>query len=116
MGDMTRNFSRSEFRCKCGCKEDHINMILVQILQAVRDNFEAPVRIASGVRCAKRNQQVGGAKASQHLLGNAADIQIAGVAPKTVAAFAASLMPGWGGVKAYPTFTHVDVRPGLWRG
>lgn len=115
MGDMTRNFSRAEFKCRC-CDADHINPMLVQILQAVRDHFDAPVRISSGVRCAKRNAKVGGAKHSQHLLGNAADIQITGVAPKTVAAFAASLLPGWGGVKAYPIFTHIDVRPGLWRG
>lgn len=115
MGDMTRNFSRSEFRCKC-CEADNINMMLVQILQAVRDHFGVPVTISSGVRCAKRNAKVGGAKRSQHLLGNAADIQVAGVKPKTVAAFAASLMPGWGGVKAYTNFCHVDIRPGLWRG
>jgi len=116
MGDMTRNFSRAEFRCKDQCGADHINMMLVQILQAVRDHFGVPVTVSSGVRCARRNKKVGGAKHSQHLLGNAADIQVAGVAPKTVAAFAASLMPGWGGVKPYATFTHVDIRPNMWRG
>lgn len=115
MGDITRNFSRAEFKCKC-CQADHINPLLVKLLQAIRDRFGLPVTISSGVRCAKRNKKVGGAKRSQHLLGNAADIQIAGVKTQQVAAFAASLMPGWGGVKAYPTFTHIDVRSGLWRG
>ena len=115
MGDMTRNFSRSEFDCKC-CGANLTKTRLVLILQAIRDHFDTPIKVTSGTRCAKHNRKVKGAKNSQHLLGSAADIQIAGVSPKQVAAFAASLMPGWGGVKPYKSFTHVDVRPGFWRG
>ena len=33
-----------------------------------------------------------------------------GVEPKTVAAFAETLLPKKGGIGIYPTFTHVDVR------
>ena len=68
------------------------------------------------MRCSKRNAQVGGAKRSQHLLGNAADVQIEGVTPRHVAELADALLGGRGGVKAYPTFCHIDVRPGYWRG
>ena len=116
MGDLTKNFSRQEFACKCGCGKADINYILVSVLQEIRDHFGQPIKIASGLRCEKRNQQVKGAKKSQHLLGNAADIVIDGVQPRDIAAFANTLMPGWGGIKAYPRFTHVDVRPGVWRG
>ena len=42
----------------------------------------------------------------------AADISVSGQKPETVAAFARSIMPGWGGVGVYAKkgFTHIDVR------
>ena len=62
--------------------------------------------------------EVGGSKSSQHLLGRAADIQVQDTDPLAVAAYAESLMPGWGGVGRYPVkagrakgWVHVDTRP-----
>lgn len=86
------------------------------VLQTIRDHFDVPVKIVSGTRCEKHNRKVGGAKKSQHLLGTAADIQVSGISPGEVARFAKSLMKGYGGVKAYATFTHVDTRANMWRG
>ena len=40
----------------------------------------------------------------------AADISVKGQTPAAVAAFARQLMPDWGGVGIYKTFTHIDVR------
>ena len=116
MGDMTKNFSRKEFACKCGCGLDDVNPLLPKLLQQIRDHFDKPIRIVSGLRCELRNKKVGGAKKSQHLYGNAADIQVKDFPPHVVAAYANSIMTGWGGIKAYPTFTHVDVRQNIWRG
>lgn len=115
MGDMTEHFSRAEFNCKC-CGYNLTKPRLVMLLQVIREHFDRPVRVVSGTRCAKHNRKVGGAKHSQHLLGTAADIQIDGVNPGDVAAFAKTLMPGYGGIKAYATFTHIDIRPSCWRG
>ena len=74
--------------------------------------------ITSGYRTAAHNTAVGGAKSSQHLLGRAADIQVQDTDPLAVAAYAESLMPGWGGVGRYPVkagrakgWVHVDTRP-----
>jgi uncharacterized protein YcbK (DUF882 family) len=53
---------------------------------------------------------VGGETFSQHQYGTAADIVVTGVAPKKVAAFVETLLPGKGGIGIYPTFTHIDVR------
>lgn len=116
MGDMTKNFSRHEFACRDSCGLDNISPRLVQILQAIRDHYDKPVHITSGLRCPKYNRKVGGARNSQHMLGTAADISIEGIAPRDVARFAKTLMPGWGGIKTYATFCHVDVRPNQWRG
>ncbi len=64
------------------------------------------------------NTAVGGSKSSQHLLGKAADIQVADTTVEAVAAYAESLMPDWGGVGRYPIkpgrakgWVHVDTRP-----
>ena len=98
---------------------------LAALLQKIRDHFGRPVVITSGYRTAAHNAAVGGAKSSQHLLGRAADIQVAGVSVEDVAAYAESLMPDRGGVGRYPVkagraagWVHVDTRAdkARWRG
>lgn len=44
------------------------------VLQPIRDKWGEPIIVTSGYRCPKLNAAVGGAKASQHMLGQAADI------------------------------------------
>ena len=74
MGDLTRNFSRCEFACKCPCKRDHISMGLVLGLQEVRDDYMKPMVINSGVRCEAHNERVKGYFNSEHIDGEAVDI------------------------------------------
>lgn len=78
MGDMSRNYNRREFACKCGCGFDEIKPELVNLLQIIRDRAVAPVFINSGCRCAKHNKAVGGVPNSSHMGGYAADIYISG--------------------------------------
>jgi hypothetical protein len=52
----------------------------VQVLESLRAFAGQPIIISSGYRCRQLNVKVGGAYASQHTLGEAADIYI----PKTV--------------------------------
>ena len=73
MGDITKNFSEWEFRCKC-CQSGHAKKILVQKLQKLRDRIGIPISVASGFRCAFHNREVGGADTSAHMDGLAADI------------------------------------------
>lgn len=103
-------FTKAEFACRCGCGFDEINPVLVEILDAMRGHLEIPCKVNSGCRCAAHNKAVGGAKHSQHLLGNAADIRFAGVTPAVVAELA--MQYGATGTKVYAAFTHVDCRPG----
>jgi len=81
MGDLTRNFSRSEFACPC-CGRADVDMRLVEALQELRDLAGVPVRVNSGFRCEKHNREVGGARRSRHLLGEAADIVVKGLTPE----------------------------------
>lgn len=111
-------FKVREFRCRDGSDVVMIDQTLVVLLQAIREHFGKPITITSGYRTAAHNAAVGGAKSSQHLLGKAADIQVADTTVEAVAAYAESLMPDWGGVGRYPVkagrakgWVHVDTRP-----
>lgn len=111
-------FKVREFRCRDGSDAIMIDQTLVVLLQAIREHFNRPITITSGYRTAAHNAAVGGAKSSQHLLGRAADIQVADTTVEAVAAYAESLMPDWGGVGRYPVkagrtkgWVHVDTRP-----
>ena len=114
---LSPSFTVREFRCRDGTDTIMIDEGLVVLLQCIREHFGKPITITSGYRTAAHNAKVGGSKSSQHLLGRAADIQVAGVSPDAVAAYAESLMPTWGGVGRYPVkagrakgWVHVDTR------
>lgn len=46
-----------------------------QVVQKVRDHFGVPIRISSGYRSPKLNKAIGGSATSQHMKGEAFDIQ-----------------------------------------
>ncbi|HSB59982.1 MAG TPA: DUF882 domain-containing protein, partial [Methyloceanibacter sp.] len=83
---------------------------------------QVPVKLICGYRTASTNESLrrrggGQAKASQHILGKAADIVFPDVAVKTLRNSA--LVQEWGGVGYYPTsgvpFVHVDTgRVRMW--
>ena len=52
---------------------DNLKELCVKVLQPVRDKFGA-VRVSSGYRCSRLNTAIGGVKTSQHMKGQAADI------------------------------------------
>lgn len=104
------NFKVKEFACKDGSDPIFIAPELVEILQKIRTHFGKAVTINSAYRTAAYNKKVGGATYSQHCYGMAADIKVAGVAPKDVADYAETMMPNKGGIGIYSTFTHIDVR------
>jgi len=112
MGDLSRNFSRLEFRCPC-CGNDGVSVDLVMALQELRDKAGVPIAVTSGVRCDAWNEKVGGSKRSQHILGKAADIVIRGAEPAEAMELAV-LVDAFrdGGIGVYPDngFIHVDVR------
>ncbi len=111
--DGVKYFKRNEFHCKCGkCGGFPVepDEKLVKLLVQIREHFDSPVTITSGVRCKTHNANVGGASNSQHLYGTAADFKVKGKTPKEVAAYCETLLPKSGGIGIYSSWVHVDVR------
>ena len=113
MGDVSKNFSRREFACKCGCGFDAVDVDLLVGLQKLRDLAGAGIKINSACRCEAHNKKVGGASKSRHKFAKAADIVISGLKPAEMAALAEKI-PEFqkGAIIIYNTqgFIHVDVR------
>jgi len=70
------NFREEEFTCKCGCGFNNVKDTFLWKLQRARTEAQIPFVVVSGCRCAKHNKEVGGAKDSDHLMGEAADIRV----------------------------------------
>jgi uncharacterized protein YcbK (DUF882 family) len=104
---LSRSFTLGELASKDGADIVIVHPALLIGLQALRDVLNKPIRINSGFRSIEWNKSIGGASNSLHTLGLAADVVVEGVTPIHIASIARDL--GFGGVKAYPTFTHVDV-------
>ncbi len=115
---MTKNFSKKEFECKCGCEmplEVYSNVIkLAGQLQILRDYLNEPITINSAYRCPEHNEKIGGVKTSQHLLGKAADITIKNLTPVEVFTIIEDLIDIGvllqGGLGLYDTFVRTDIR------
>ncbi len=60
---------------------DHMAALLelANLLERVRGIWNRPLVIHSAFRCRELNEQIGGAKESQHILGEAADFHIPGL-------------------------------------
>ena len=56
----------------------NLTALVANVLDPLREAYGKPIVVSSGYRCAKLNRAVGGVARSQHLSGQAADIQSAG--------------------------------------
>ena len=65
----------------------NMQALAVNVLQRVRDHFDMPVKINSGLRTLLVNRAVGSKDHSDHVNGMAADIEIAGVPNAVLAQF-----------------------------
>lgn len=58
--------------------KDNLRKLANRILQPIRDKWRGAIIVTSGYRSERLNKVVGGAKTSQHLYGEAADITVGG--------------------------------------
>lgn len=118
MGDLTKNFSKSEFDCNDGSKMPKKVLDNVKAhaenLQTIRDFLDKKITVNSGYRSKKYNASIGGALKSQHLTGKASDIKVKGMGSGDLARVIEGLIRigaiSEGGLGIYPTFVHYDSR------
>jgi zinc D-Ala-D-Ala carboxypeptidase len=92
MTQLTRNFSLAELtKSETALRHDmdntpgpveigNLTELAGKVLQPVRDHYAKGVKVNSGFRHPEVNAKVGGSKTSDHCKGQAADIEIPGVA------------------------------------
>jgi hypothetical protein len=109
------HFYSTEFDCHGSgcCSQTVVNDKLPVHLEMIRNHFKVPVTITSPYRCQTHNSRVGGAVGSRHSKGDACDIVVKGVPPRTVAQYCESI--GILGIGLYETqsdgyFVHIDER------
>jgi len=71
--NMKEQFAPSEKVIEC------LKDLCVNILQPLRLAIGKPITVSSGYRCVRLNKAIGGAANSQHVVGQAADIEVEGV-------------------------------------
>ncbi len=121
-GATSAHFTESELRChgtKCGpngtgCGVNGCTQELVDALEAFRTIAGQPVIVNDAYRCPQHNSEVGGAKGSQHMLGEAADIRIPGMVAAQLERIARQVPAIKGiGRADLQNYLHIDVRSTL---
>ena len=86
----SKNFTLAEFLKSGAAERLHINNgayvtpdnvvsianLVTNVLQPVRDKLGFPITVTSGFRCKQLNSAIGGVSNSQHMKGEAADLQV----------------------------------------
>ncbi len=130
MGNLTKNISRHELACSCGCGLDSMDWETINVVQECCDYAASVLHvdkvvlyITSASRCYKYNRVPvedggpGSSDASQHPKCRAIDFEIAGVGPAHIYTYLDQKYPGKYGIGRYKTFTHLDTRtngPARW--
>ena len=123
MGNLTKNISRYELACSCGCGFTSMDFETINIVQEACDHFageqgvgKVMLTINSAARCLTYNRKPvskggpGSNNKSQHPLANAMDFSISGVSPLEVYEYLNNKYPTQYGIGRYVEFTHFDSR------
>ncbi|MCM1503404.1 MAG: D-Ala-D-Ala carboxypeptidase family metallohydrolase [Bacteroidales bacterium] len=121
MGTISNDFSYREFEASDTARKrgicnvitsvevrDSVRSLVENVLQPLRDAWNAPLHINSGYRCPELNKAVGGVPSSQHVLGEAADVACEN--PWQLAELARAMKLPYDQMILYPTFVHFSHR------
>lgn len=112
----SEHFKVKEFACKDGSAIVLIHQYLIDALETIRTAAgNRAITINSGYRTYSHNRKIGGASASYHLYGLAADIVISGMTAEQMAKVASAALGNKGGVGLYNGYIHVDGRVNRYR-
>ena len=109
-----KHFKREEMKCRCGGKHcdgfpAEPSKKLMQLADRVREHFNAPAIVSSGVRCEKHNAKVGGVANSRHKTGTAIDFCIKGMPSEIVLAYVQQQSATHYAYAIDSSYVHLDV-------
>lgn len=99
MTQLTKNFSLAELvKSETALRKDldntpspetvkNLQTLATKVLQPISDHYQRGVKVNSGYRSPEVNASVGGSRTSDHCQGQAADIEISGIANAELAAW-----------------------------
>lgn len=91
---------------------DNLKRLCAQVLEPLRAAIGQPIRVTSGYRAPLLNLLVGGSRTSDHCAGRAADIQVPGTSPLTLAKAIQSLdLPVQQCIHEFGAWVHVSIPP-----
>lgn len=106
--ELAPNFTKAELQCHhcglCLMKDSFL-----EALQALRKDWGRSISVTSGYRCKTHNQAVGGRPSSQHLAGNAADLDISKLSAEDKISFLELCRQHFTGIGISKTFIHCDL-------
>jgi len=92
--------------------KESLKQLCEQILEPLRLHLGKPVNITSGYRCPRVNKKKKGSKNSQHMLGEAADINVEGMTNlEIIAAIKLLLLPIDQCIEEFGQWVHVSYGP-----
>lgn len=119
MGDITANFNKTDYQCRCGaCASNELRPAtkdeVVQAVQRVRDRLGLPLSVSRGVSCSAHNAAIGGAPDSRHLPEHADAVDIVAANSIFAAVIVAGVLaePVFTAIRVYDDHVHADARPG----
>ena len=105
------HFHKDETKCHCGCEGNEVSQRLLDKMEEQRIIINHPFIIHSWYRCPEHNAQIGGAKSSGHLTGEAVDFRCLSLSLAQLWLFYEK--DNFNGLGAYPednpSFLHCDV-------
>ena len=108
-------FKRDEFKCRCGGKycdgfPAEPSEKLLRLADQVREHFDAPIIVSSGVRCQKHNDSLpGSVPTSRHRIGTAMDFCVKGLPASIVLAYVQKQSATHYAYAIDGSFVHMDV-------
>lgn len=128
MGDISKNLSRHEMACKCGCGFDTVDVELGRVIQQVcfefaqRTGQQVYLIVTGPNRCRAHNAATPGASEnSQHLYGRAMDFILKSggvyISPQDIYTYINETWPDQYGLGLYSNRVHFDTRtngPARW--
>ena len=77
IAELCRSITADRLGIKNQCRQEHITSLTAlvdNVLDPLREHYGKPLAISSGYRCPELNKAVKGSATSQHMTGQAADI------------------------------------------